>query len=88
MRNRSSAVAITTNTKKKITSEIGFNDDLNEKDKMEKFSNFMEKEILPNNKLNKRTSLSNENIIDIPPPNYLDIKKEYFTKYDKVNKLL
>lgn len=85
MRNRSSAIAITTNTKKRISSEISLESGLNDKDKMEKFANLIEKEFNANNQFTKKTSISNENTIDIPPPNYLDIKKEYFSKYDKVN---
>jgi len=82
MRNRSSAVAITTNTKKRISLEI---ESLNDIDKLEKFTKLLEKEIHSNKKSNKKSSISIENTIDIPPPNYLDIKKEYFSKYDKVS---
>lgn len=85
MRNRSSAVAITTNTKKRISTEIGLDFALNDKDKLEKFANLMEKELNSNNQFKKKTSICIENTIDIPPPNYLDIKKEYLSKYDKVN---
>ncbi len=84
MRNRSSAVAITTNTKKRISTEIGIDSCLNDKDKLEKFTNFMENEFHSNKQYKKKTSICNENIINIHPPNYLDIKKEYLSKYDKV----
>ncbi len=84
MRNRSSAIAITTNTKKRISTELGTTN-VDDKDKLEKFANFIEKEIFQNKKIQKRTSIINENTIEIPPPNYLDIKKEYSSKYDRVN---
>lgn len=84
MRNRSSAIAITTNTKRRISSEIGLDSFLNDKDKLEKFANLMEKELNSNNQFKTKTSTSNDNTIDIPPPNYLDIKKEYLSRYDKV----
>ena len=84
MRNRSSAVAITTNTKKRISSEIGLDSALNDKDKLEKFASLIEKELNPNSQFTKKTSVSADNVIDLSPPNYLDIKKEYLSKYDKV----
>lgn len=85
MRSRSSAIAITTNTKRRISCEIGINDSLNEKDKLEKFSNLLEKEIYGKNKLSSQYSInSSDCIVDIPTPNYLDIKKDYLSKYDKV----
>lgn len=87
MRNRSSAIAITTNTKKRISTEIGFDSALNDKEKLEKFANLIEKELNSNAQFRKNTSISNDTAIDIPPPNYLDIKKEYLSKYDKVNQL-
>ncbi|MCH3788399.1 hypothetical protein LZB33_09245, partial [Campylobacter jejuni] len=64
MRNRSSAIAITTNTKKRISTEIGFNSTLSDKDKLEKFANLMEKQLDPNNQFKNKTSINNENIID------------------------
>lgn len=84
MRNRSSAVSITSNTKKLIRSEIGINETMAEKEKIEKFSNFMEKKLYSDNKFKKKSSISTEFSIDFPPPNFLDIKKEYYTKYEKV----
>jgi hypothetical protein len=85
MRNRSSAIAITTNTKTRISSEISIESALNDKDKLEKFTNLMEKELNSSNQFKKKSSICNENVIDIPPPNYLDIKKEYLSRHDKVN---
>jgi hypothetical protein len=86
MRNRSSALAITSNTKKRISTQLETDNSLNEKDKLEKFSNLIETEIKKSHKLTKKTSITvnPENTIDIPPPNYLDIRKEYSCKYDKV----
>jgi len=87
MRNRSSAIAITTNTKTRISSEISIESALNEKDKLEKFTNLIEKELYSSNQFKKKSSICNGNVIDIPPPNYLDIKKEYLCRHDKVNLL-
>ncbi len=84
MRNRSSALAITSNTKKRISTQLETDNFLNERDKLEKFSNLIEIEMKKSNKFIRRSSNGPENIIDIPPPNYLDIRKEYSSKYDKV----
>ena len=84
MRNRSSALAITSNTKKRITTELNIENSLNDRDKLEKFSNLIETEMKKSNKFVRRTSMIPENTIDVPPPNYLDIRKEYSSKYDKV----
>jgi len=84
MRNRSSALAITANTKKRISSQLDIDNFQNDRDKMEKFTNLIETEIKKSQKFVRRTSTNQENTIDIPPPNYLDIRKEYSSKYDKV----
>lgn len=84
MRNRSSALAITSNTKKRISTQINEDLNLNERDKIDKFNNLIEIEMKKSNKLIRRTSNVNENFIDILPPNYLDIRKDYNTKEDKV----
>ena len=86
MRNRSSALAITSKTKKKISTELNMENNLSDIDKMEKFSNLIETEMKKSNKFIRRSSsMTQVNTIDIPPPNYLDIRKEYSSKYDKVN---
>ena len=89
MRNRSSAVAITSNTKKRISSQLETDININDKDKLEKFSNLIETELKKSQKFTKKTSITanRDNIIDIPPPNYLDIRKEYSCKNDKVKKI-
>jgi hypothetical protein len=84
MRNRSSALAITSNTKKRISTQLECENIQNERDRLEKFSNLIDIEMRKSNKFIRRTSTGSENIIDISPPNYLDIRKEYSNKYDKV----
>ena len=84
MRNRSSALAITSNTKKRISTELNIENCLTDRDKLEKFSSLIETEMKKSNKFVRRTSMTQENTIDFPPPNYLDIRKEYSSKYDKV----
>ena len=87
MRNRSNAAAITSNTKKRISQQLDGDISLNVNQRIEKFGNLIETEMKKGNKNFRRTSSTipeNANSIDIPPPNYLDIRKEYTSKYDKV----
>jgi len=83
MRNRSSAVAITTNTKKRLSQEINENENLSEKEKQIKFYEIFENKLKQENKIKPFKPFVNNNILDIPPPHYLDIKKEYITKDEK-----
>ena len=82
MRNRSSALAITNNQKKRMSTEIENLKGLNEEQKVEKISQLLEKNIkIPG--LGK--TVKDEFYISFQPPKYLDIKKEYTTKDEKVS---
>jgi hypothetical protein len=84
MRNRSSAIAITQNTKKRLSEEIGLNENMREDVRKEKITNYLADKIRNNTttlKINK--TKEDYQISDIPPP-YLDIKKDYHTKNEKV----
>jgi len=84
MRNRSSAVAITNNTKKRMTTELGLDNVNNLEEKADKISQFLEKKLkLESRQANK--TIKPDFHLDILPPQYLDIKKEYITKEEKVN---
>ncbi len=84
MRNRSSAMALTNNTKKKLSSEFGITDNTSEDHKKELITNYIEEKLKNENRnINRCTNRSDYNI-DFKPPNYLDIKKEYYTKDEKV----
>jgi hypothetical protein len=83
MRTRSSAVAITNNTKKRMNTELGLTIEMNEDEKAEKISQFLETQLKMENKTTPKT-FKNDFNISIPPPQYLDIKKEYISKEEKV----
>ncbi len=84
MRTRSSALAITNNTKKRMTTELGLSSEMNEDEKAEKISLFLEQNLKMENKTTPKT-FKNDFHISIPPPQYLEIKKDYVSKEDKVN---
>jgi len=81
-RNRSSAFAITDNTKKRMTTEIGLTDGMQDEEKKEKITNYMEEKLKI--EYDKSVSSKNENRIEFFPPSFLDIKKEYYSKEEKV----
>ena len=83
MRNRSSAIAITNNTKKRMTVEMGLNKEMNEDVKAEKITQFMEGKLKIENVANDSTVQADYHI-GLPTPQYLDIKKEYSIKGEKV----
>lgn len=83
MRNRSSAIAITTNKKKRLSQEIDGDKGLNEREKQQRFFDIMEKNLRQENRLKPFKPFDNKNIIDLPTPQYLDIRKEYNTKDEK-----
>lgn len=85
MRTRSSALAITNNTKKRMNDELGLTSEMNEDEKVEKISHFLETQLKMENKATPKT-FKNDFNITIPPPQYLDIKKEYISKEEKVIK--
>jgi len=87
MRTRSSALAITNNTKKRMNDELGLTSEMNEDEKVEKISHFLETQLKMENKATPKT-FKNDFNITIPPPQYLDIKKEYISKEEKVIKIL
>jgi hypothetical protein len=84
MRNRSSAVAITSNTKKRMTTELGLDDVNNLEEKADKISQFLEKKLKLESRQSNKT-IKTDFHLEILPPQYLDIKKEYITKEEKVN---
>lgn len=84
MRNRSSAISITTNFKRRISQEINETENLTESGKQMKFCEIFEKELKDKNQLKPLKPFVNNNIINLPTPQYLDIKKEYYTKDEKV----
>ena len=86
MRNRSSAVAITNNTKKRMTAELGLNLEMSEDQKADKINQFLEEKLKLENRLANKTNKPDLHI-NIPVPQYLDIKKEYLSKDDKVIKI-
>jgi len=83
---RSDAFAINTQMKKDIVNESGINDHMTEEEKRLKVGEVLEKNLKNNNKAyNRFLDIKNDNSIDIPPPQYNDIKKEYYTKNEKVH---
>lgn len=83
MRNRSSAIAITTKSKNELSNILSNNQILLEKDREEKFTEIYEKKLLEENKITPMINKSSENIINLPTPNFLDFKKEYYTKLNE-----
>lgn len=84
MRNRSSAISMTTNYKKRISQEIIDSDSLTEAGKQIKFCEIFEKELKDKNQLKPLKPFVSNYIIDLPCPQYLEFKKEYYTKDEKV----
>jgi hypothetical protein len=70
MRNRSSAISITTNLKRKISQEINDTENLTEEGKQIKFCEIFEKELKEKNQLMPLKPLLSNNIIDLPTPQY------------------
>lgn len=85
MRNRSSAFAITDNTKKKMNQEIGITKDMKEEEKQEKITLYLEEKLKLDDKLQTKT-IKNDFHIGLTPPQYLDIKKDYKSKDEKVRR--
>jgi hypothetical protein len=83
-RNRGLAVAITSNTKMRMSQEMGLTSNMNEEERKDKITNYIEEKVKNEGKfLNRRSTLKPDNHIDIVPPQYMDIKKEYYTKNEK-----
>jgi hypothetical protein len=83
MRNRSSAIALTENTKKRISTEIN-NPLLSEIQKQQKFSDIIESKLKNENRLKPLKPFETSDILDLPIPQFLDIRKEYISKEEKV----
>ncbi len=83
MRNRSSALAITNNTKKRMTVELGLNSAMNEDEKAEKINQFLEEKLKIESRPVTKT-IKNDFHIELSPPQFLDIKKDYVSKDEKV----
>ncbi len=84
MRNRSSAISITTNSKKRISQEINNAEILTEAGKQIKFYEIFETELKEKNKIKPLKPFVKNDIIDLPCPQYFDIKKDYQSGDDKV----
>lgn len=84
MRTRSSAMAITTKSKQRMSQEIGLGNNTSEEQSKEKITAIIEEQLRSENRCKGRSSSINEDIINIAPPSYLDIKKDYHTKNEKV----
>jgi hypothetical protein len=83
MRNRSSALAITNNQKKRMSTQLEAFEGLNEEQKVEKINQFLEENMkLP---MQGKKTVNEDYHISFAPPKYLDIKKEYITKDEKVS---
>ncbi len=80
MRNRSSALAITNNQKKRMSTELCAG--LNEDQKVDKINQFLEERMKTFGSGSK--TVKDDNHLNFAPPKYLDIKKEYITKDEKV----
>ncbi len=87
MRNRSSAFSMTTNTKMRISKELIEGEKVTENDKLAKFSEIIENKLKEENRLKPYKPFVNSNFINLPTPQYLDIKKEYYSKDEKAFKL-
>ena len=85
MRNRSSAIAITNNQKIRMSQDLSALENLRGDDeKKQKITNYIEEKLKIERRLSN--SLSDTNI-SVPPPQYLDIKKDYSNNSDKVIKI-
>ena len=86
MRKRSDAIAMTSLQKKIISEQIGLEkDNLNEEQSKNKMTSIIEEKLKSDNKYlyNNKTNKT-EMTVDILPPAFLDIKKDYYTKDEKV----
>jgi hypothetical protein len=83
MRNRSSAIAITANAKKKISQDLGISADMSEDVKKEKITHYIEEKLKDKGNLVQAKSRKTDFSVDLPPPQYLDFKKEYYTKGER-----
>jgi len=81
---RSNAFVMTSNKKKILSEEAGITDNMKEEEKIEKVTNVLEADLKKGNNLQRHLGIKQDNIIDIPPPKYMDFKKEYYTKNEKV----
>jgi hypothetical protein len=82
MRNRSSALAITNNQKKRMSTQLEAIGGLNEEQKVEKINQFLEETMKFQVQGNK--TVNDDYYISFAPPKFLDIKKDYLTKDEKV----
>ncbi len=82
---RSNAFVMTSNKKKVISEEAGLTETMKEEEKIEKVTNVLEADLKRGNNLQRHLGIKQDNVIDIPPPKYMDFKKEYYTKNEKVS---
>ena len=80
MRNRSSAIAITNNAKMRMSQDLSSLECYRDEEKRQKITEYFEDKL----KIKRRISNTSDNNISIPPPRYLDTKKEYSNNNDKV----
>jgi hypothetical protein len=85
-RNRSDALSITTNQKKRISSIIENEiSNLSEEQSKEKIFSIIEEKIKYEDKFTtSEKTVKSEYTLDFQPPAFLDIRKEYYTKDEKV----
>ena len=74
---RSSAMAITTKAKQRFTTELNNLDHLNEEEKEEKLTQYIEEKIAINKKT-EQTEVKDK--LNFPVPNFLDVPKEGLSK--------
>jgi hypothetical protein len=84
MRNRSGAIAITQNAKKRLSEEIALTQDMTEEHKKEKITSYLEEKLKGESNQIKLNNNKDDYIITELPPAYLDIRKEFHTKNEKV----
>ena len=81
MRNRSSAISITNNAKIRMSQDFSALEKLKDNEKKQRITEYIEEKL----KIKKKYSNAPiDNSISFPPPQYLDIKKDYINSTDKV----
>jgi hypothetical protein len=81
MRNRSTAISITNNSKIKMSQDLMAFESFKDNEKKQKITDYIEEKL----KIKKRSANTRiDNSILFPPPQYLDIKKDYANSTEKV----
>jgi hypothetical protein len=89
MRNRSGAIALTQNLKKQMSDEAGLTQDMREDIRKEKITNYLTEKLKNDGGSHIKVKEAKDiyHIPDVPPP-YLDIKKDFHTKQEKVDSVI